>query len=124
MNINIYNKFHNLIADISDNQIFQTRWDNFRSLLQGFKNNKQFKVNKKIILEICDENENRLTNFFGYFQVSSSSMSKISIGLLKKYIDNNDAIITIIINYLSDKDNIQHNLYYLLIEKFDKIFIF
>ena len=117
--MDIVNKYRDLVLNISDKENFETRWDNYKTLLIEFKN-RDVKVDKDAVLKVCRKNENRFTNFGGYFQVSSSLISKVCIQVLKAHLNDSK---NIIINYMLDKNNLQNNLYNLFIKYFDKIFL-
>lgn len=82
-------------------------------------------VNFDLLQNICNENKNRFTNFYGYWYVSSSYYSKIAVEFFENVCikhSNHKRASYAITYYLLDENLSHTNLYTLLIDNFDRLF--
>jgi hypothetical protein len=101
----------------------KTHFDKIQQIKDGCFVN----INFLLLKDLCEQNKNRFTNLFGYWQFSSSTASKIAIKILEEscflQYDHEKAC-KVISNYLL-MDNVCHtNFFTLLINNFDNLFHF
>lgn len=117
-NINIQYQILKLTSKMEINDII-----NYKNTLEKIRHT-NIEVNMDIVWDICQQNKNRLTNFYGYWQISSSVASKDTIEFLEINIksQNKEIVSYTIVSFLLCDEYKKNNLYKLLFANLYKIF--